>query len=296
MPFLLDYGADLLYNKGMEKLVIEVTDIVGEMKLSDYLKRNCGFSGALITKVKYGGVSVSGETVTMRKAVKVGDIIEISLPEEKNEEIAPVDIPLNIVYEDEYILVVNKPCGMPTHPAKTVKVPTLANAVVNYVKGNFVFRAINRLDSGTSGLVIIAKDAYSAAKLGRAMKMGEIKKKYLALLSGIPTPNEGRIDAPIERECEGSLKRVVRCDGKESITDYKVIGEHGENAICELTLHTGRTHQIRVHMAYIGHPLLNDFLYGKDEGGIYFLHCYEITLPHPKTNLPFTLMCEREIK
>ena len=140
----------------MEKLVITVSGVVGEMKLSDYLKRRCGFSSALITKVKYGGVRISGETVTMRRAVKEGDVIEISLPEEKNEEILPIDIPLDIVYEDEHVLVVDKPAGMPTHPAKTVKVPTLANAVVHYMRGNFVFRAINRLDSGTSGLVIIA--------------------------------------------------------------------------------------------------------------------------------------------
>ncbi len=268
----------------MEKLYFTVADIDGEMKISEYLKNRLGFSTSLVATVKYGYVKVSGQIVTMRKTVKVGDEIEVTLPDEESENIPPIDIPLDIVYEDEHILAVNKPSEMPTHPSRGNSLPTLANAVAHYIKRPFVFRAINRLDRGTSGLVIIAKNRYSGAKLGRSMKEGNFHKKYVALVSGVPEQRCGRVCAPIRRECEGSIKRIVAPDGKVAITDYEVSKICGENSLCTLTLHTGRTHQIRVHMAHIGHPLVNDFLYGErgDEG--YFLKCYEISFPHPLTN------------
>ena len=150
---------------------------------------------------------------------------------------------------------------------------------------SFVFRAINRLDRDTSGIVIIAKDAYTADKLSALMKAGKYSKKYYCITHGVPNPECGIINAPIERECEGSIKRCVREDGKAAKTEYRVLKELPcGNALCEITLHTGRTHQIRVHMAYIGYPLYADFLYGKRiEGEIYKLHAREIAFPHPIT-------------
>lgn len=268
----------------MEKINFTATNITSEIKMSDYLKR-IGFSSSLITKVKFGGVSLNGAVVTMRAAVKCGDEICVSFPPEESENIEPVDIPLDILYEDTHILVVNKPKDMPTHPSRGNNLPTLANAVCAYLGKPFVFRAINRLDRGTGGIVIIAKNPYSAAKLGRDMKERKIVKKYVATVSGIPKKKSGRIDAPIARESEGNILRVVREDGKRAITDYEVIGinENG-NAICEVTLHTGRTHQIRVHMAYIGHPLVGDFLYGVGSQEGYNLICSEISFNHPFTN------------
>lgn len=273
-----------MYNYLMKNLTFYVKNITADMKISDYMKSKLGFSTSLITKVKYGGVLLNGEVVTMRATVRVGDEISVSFPKEESENIEPIDIPIEVLYEDEHILAVNKPKDMPTHPSRGNHLPTLANAIASYLGTPFVFRAINRLDRGTAGIVLIAKNPYSAARLGKSMKERRIHKKYIALVRGIPTPKENRIDAPIAREREGELKRVVRPDGKSAITDYRVIDAVGENALCEVILHTGRTHQIRVHMAYIGHPLVGDFLYGEDADGGYSLTCAEISFPHPLTN------------
>ena len=275
----------------MEHIIFKVENIDGDMKLADYMKRRLGFSSALITKVKFGGVTLNGEVVTMRARVKSSDEICVSMPSDEASEIEPMPIDLDIVYEDEHILAVNKPSDMPTHPSRGNHLPTLANAVAAYLGAPFVFRAVNRLDRGTSGIVLIAKNAYAAAKLGRAMKERKIHKKYVARVSGVPSPTEGRIDAPIRREREGELKRIVSDDGKPAITDYKVtrVEGDGESSLCEITLHTGRTHQIRVHMAYIGHPLVGDFLYGEDAPDGYFLTCCELIFPHPVTNEIMTL-------
>lgn len=271
-------------------MIFAVKNINGEMKISEYLKSKLGFSSSLITKVKYGGVALNGKVVTMRAAVRTGDKITVAFPEEESEHIEPLNIPLDILYEDDYMLAINKPKDMPTHPSKGNSLPTLANAVAHYMGKGFVFRAINRLDRGTSGIVIIAKDPLSAAKLGKSMKERKINKTYTAIIDGIPDLKEGRIDAPIAREKEGELKRVVREDGKQAITDYKVIDVTDDgNAVCEVKLHTGRTHQIRVHMAYIGHALVGDFLYGVENENGYSLTCSEISLPHPITNEILTI-------
>ncbi len=262
---------------------VKVYDVTGEMKIRDYLTRRLGFSTSLIAKVKYGGVRVNGEVVFMRHSVKEGDTVSVDFPTEESENIEPMDIPLEILYEDEHILAVNKPINMPVHPAKGNHLPTLANAVRHHIGHPFVFRAVNRLDRDTSGIVLIAKDQLSSAILSRSLRLALFEKKYRASVVGIPSPSEGEISAPIVREAEGSIRRTVREDGKQSLTKYKVISvDKGGNAYCEITPVTGRTHQIRVHMAYIGHPLVGDFLYGERiEGKTYKLHCCELKFPHP---------------
>lgn len=258
------------------------------IRISEFLK-GLGFSSSLITKVKYGNVYLNGTAVHMRSPVFTGDTVKVIFPEESSEGIEPIDIPLEILYEDSELLAVVKPRNMPTHPSKGNSLPTLANAVMAHYMGRFVFRAVTRLDRDTSGIVIIAKNPLSCAKLSESMKRGEFKKYYTAVVSGVPSEPHAIIDAPIKREREGNMKRIVSPDGKRAITEYWVREILNGFSVCDILLHTGRTHQIRVHMAHIGNPLLNDFLYGErgDEG--YMLHCTRIELPHPITNEKITL-------
>ncbi|MBQ8689699.1 MAG: RluA family pseudouridine synthase [Clostridia bacterium] len=253
--------------------------------IKDILKKELVVSGTLITKVKFGGVLINGTAVTMRATVHEGDEITVVLPIEKSEFVEPIDAPLTVLYEDEHFIAVDKPTGMPVHPSRGNHLVTLASVVTAYVGTPFVFRAINRLDRDTSGIVIIAKNQYSASLLSTEMKAGGFEKYYTALLANAPREEYGIIDAPIERECEGSIKRTVTEGGKRAVTEYRVreILSDGR-AVCDIRLHTGRTHQIRVHMAHIGAPLYADFLYGERmTGEIYSLRCSRILLTHPIT-------------
>ena len=274
------------------ELFFEVSDVDGKIKIREYLRR-LGFSTSLIAIVKYDGVVLNGVAVHMRATVKNGDIISIALPEGESEGIEPIPIPIKVIFEDEHILAVSKPTNMPTHPSRGNSLPTLANAVRAYLDKPFIFRAISRLDRDTSGIVLIAKNQLSAAILSRDMKRGSFKKIYEARVKGIPSPKEGEINAPIAREAEGSIKRVVSDDGKHALTRYRVIDTDGDgNATVELEAVTGRTHQLRVHMAYVGHPLIGDFLYGERiEGETYRLHCKLLEFLHPLSREKISLYC-----
>ena len=187
----------------MDRYVETVRDVAGEMKIRDYLRSRLGLSTSLIGKVKYDNVKLNGTPVHMRAMIKNGDEIEIILPPEDSENIEPMDIPLDVVYEDEYLIAVNKPRNMPVHPSRGNSLPTVANALRHYIGQPFVFRAVNRLDRDTSGIVLIAKDRLAGAKLYQAMKERRFEKIYLAVVDGVPEKH-GLIDAPIERESEGS--------------------------------------------------------------------------------------------
>ena len=266
----------------MESIKIISTN-ENDTNIKDFLSQH-GLTATLIKRVKYGGVFINGNVVTMRAVVRRGDEVLINLPNDVSEGIPAIDMPLDIIYEDEYMIAVNKPGNMPTHPSKGNSLPTLANGIMAYFKGEHTFRSINRLDRDTSGIVLMAKDAFSAAALSASMKKGEFKKKYIAKVAGVLQKKEDIINLPIKREAEGEMKRIVASDGKTAITEYKVIGEYDGYSLVEIILHTGRTHQIRVHFAHIGHPLVGDFLYGERiENESYKLHCFQLSLPHPKT-------------
>ena len=272
----------------------DIFETVGEdfegRLIKDFLRLKLSLSATLIKKVKFGGVFVNGEVVTMRRLLRSGDLVKVSLPLEESEHILPVDMPLTVLYEDEDILAVDKPTNMPTHPSRYNSLVTLANLVRAYIGEAFVFRAITRLDRDTSGIVLIAKNQISAGRLSEDMKAGRIEKTYTAILSCAPKELEGTVDAPIEREAPDSIKRIVRADGKRAVTKYKVtqILPDGR-AVCEANPITGRTHQIRVHMAHLGAALENDFLYGERGEETYSLRCTALTFTHPKTKEKITI-------
>ena len=276
----------------MDRYIETVSGVSGEMKIRDYLRSRLGLSTSLIGKVKYGNVKLNGAEVHMRAMIKNGDEIEITLPPEDSENIEAMDIPLQIVYEDEYLIAINKPKNMPVHPSRGNSLPTVANALRHYIGQPFVFRAVNRLDRDTSGIVLIAKDRIAGAKLYQAMKDRRFEKTYLAVVEGIPDTH-GFIDAPIEREAEESIRRIVRADGKRCLTEYELIStDEDGNSLVKVIPHTGRTHQIRVHMAHIGHPLKDDFLYGKRGNETYSLHCSSLSFEHPITGEKITIKAE----
>ena len=264
------------------KLRYTITDAYASRKVLDFLK-HLGFSHRLITKLKQSpdGIMLNGEHIRTIDLMKSGDVLEINLPEDKKESISiPVEMPLNIVYEDDDILVLNKPPMLAVHESHNHLGDTLSNAVAFHLKKEgkpSVFRAVGRLDKGTSGLMVCALNRYAAARLS-----GKIYKEYLAIATGV-FEGEGTVDAPIFRPDPILTLRTVDERGEKAVTHWKAIKSDGENTLLRIHLETGRTHQIRVHFASLGTPLVGDTMYGKPDGRICHqaLHCCQCKFTHP---------------
>lgn len=264
--------------------IIKADKSMNNRKIEYILSGNLGFSANIIKKLKQtNGVWINGEKARLNCIVHEGDEVVITIPEGDSGSICPENILLDILYEDENILAVNKPRGMMTHPSKEHYTNTLANGVVYYLK-NASFRVITRLDKDTSGVVLIAKNHLSAHKLNEAMRQGKIKKEYVALVTGSPNPLKGTIDAPIARG--DGMRRIVHVNGKSAITNYAVEKTCGELSLVRLEPVTGRTHQLRVHMQYMGTPIYGDSMYGElISGERTRLHCRKIEFLHPYTKM-----------
>lgn len=248
--------------------------------LKDYWK----LSDNLITLLKKGdGILLNGKKEFVTKKVSPGDVLCLNFSESGSLGIIPENIPLNILYEDDDILAVNKPGNMPTHPSIGHFGGTLANAVMYYFKDvPFTFRAVTRLDRDTSGVVIIAKNAPACHLLSKQMTQGGFKKEYVALCKGVPDNKSGRINAPIMRAKEGIIKRCINSNGKTAITDYEVIDVYGDLSLIRLIPKTGRTHQLRLHLSHMGTPIYADFLYGQEvENERIRLHAMRVAFRHP---------------
>jgi 23S rRNA pseudouridine1911/1915/1917 synthase len=247
-----------------------------------------GISKRALTQIKfYGGkILVNNVELNVRKVLSEDDIVTIIFPQEKRSpEMAPENIELDIVYEDEFILVINKQAGMPTIPSRQHPTGTLANAVLYYYDQNnlsFTFHAVNRLDRDTSGLLIIAKNSFVHNLFAHEQKKGTIKRKYKAIVHG-ELEGKGIVNAPIGRKQGSIIERCVTEDGQSAITHFEVLNKKNEYSLVELSLETGRTHQIRVHMAHLGHPLVGDDLYGGSTNILnrQALHSYSINFFHP---------------
>ena len=272
----------------MEKrLTVLVPENMDGRMVKDVARSCLSLSSTRLKKAKRipGGVTLNGREVYVVERVHAGDTVSISIEDEApSENVTPVEGEMDVRYEDEWLLVINKPAHMPVHPSAGHAQDSLANLAA--AKWGGVFRPVNRLDAGTSGLMVAAKDAHVHALLSKSLHSGDFVRKYLAVAEGIVEPEQGRIDAPIARAPGSAIARCVSPEGQHAVTDYRVIQNNGRVSLVELLLETGRTHQIRVHMAHIGHPLVGDFLYGTEDKARISrpaLHSYFLELRHPMT-------------
>ena len=260
-----------------------------ECTLKEILLDKLQFSVRSLSKMKREqSVLVNGNFTKPSTKIKKGDLIEVKI-EEDMANFEPQDLNLDILYDDFDIIMVNKPPFMVVHPTKSHNDKTIANGVTDYIiKQNekVKIRFVNRLDMNTSGLVIVAKNAYAHHTLSLDMGENKVEKKYITVVKGIVKDEFGTINAPIYRPTEDSVKRVVDERGQASVTHYKVLERLNDATVLEVKLETGRTHQIRVHMAYIGHGIIGDELYGYvDEALInrQALHAYSLVFEQPRT-------------
>lgn len=266
------------------------------LRVEQFLRRK-GYSRQNLTEIKRmpQSILVNGIHYYMRQTLAAGDHLQVCICEtESSEKIPPVKLPLNIVYEDEDILVINKPAGMPIHPSMKNYYNSLANALAWYYQYQgkpFIFRCSNRLDRDTSGLTVISKHLVSASIMADMTKKRLVHREYLAIVKGDLTPPAGTITAPLSRKEGSIIERTVDFDhGEEAITHYKLVKKENGHSLVSLQLETGRTHQIRIHMKYLGYPLIGDYLYNPDMEHItrQALHSYHMEFPHPITGQKMT--------
>ena len=276
----------------MERIITYTIDSASAgLRIEQYLRRR-GYSYQNLTQLKKmrESILINGVWSYMRTAVKNGDILTVHIQEpESSPNIPPVKLSLDIVYEDEDIVVVNKPAGMPVHPSLNNYENSLANGLMYYYQEQgkpFIFRCTNRLDRDTSGLTVVAKHMVSSSILSSMGMRHEITREYLAIVRGALNPSEGTIDAPIGRTGSSLIERKIDFEnGERAVTHYRVVEEQNGHSLVSLILETGRTHQIRVHMKYIGYPLVGDYLYNPDMEYIdrQALHSHRLSFTHPVT-------------
>ncbi len=242
----------------------------------------------ILLKKKERGILLDGQPVFVSAVLKERSILTLALEdEESGENILPIDLPMDILYEDEHIIALNKQAGIPTHPSFHHYTDTLANALAYYFEKKdrpFVFRAVNRLDRDTSGVVLVAKNKRVAAVLTRQMETRAIEKSYLALIEGTLKEKEGRIERNILRVSESiMLRRTDDTEGEYALTLYRVLEQKNNYTLVEAFPKTGRTHQLRVHFSSVGHPIVGDTMYGTASPMIkrQALHAHTLTFTHP---------------
>ena len=283
------------------------------MRLDAYIAAVSDLSRSAAARlIESGSVTVNGRLAEKKRAIAEGDVVEITLPEPEECEAQPEDIPLDVVYEDDDIIVINKPQGMVVHPAPGNYSGTLVNALLFRCRDSLsgiggVMRPgiVHRIDKDTSGLLVVAKNDFAHTALSEELKYHGIEREYHALVKGGFGEDKGTVDLPIGRHPIDRKKMAVLKNSesaREAVTHYEVLARYGNISYLKLMLETGRTHQIRVHMSYTGHPLLGDEVYGQSK--IPFekrhapllngqaLHAKRLSLTHPRTNERMTFECE----
>lgn len=262
-----------------------------KMKLREFLMHVKKLSGRLVKgAARDGRITVNKNIVKLNYILGYNDVVEVDVDKEEEQNIEPEKMDIDIIYEDSDMVIVNKPANMVVHPTKSHPDGTLANGLLYYFRNKgegCIVRLVSRLDMDTSGLIIIAKNQFSHMALSGNMKGKEFEKSYLAVIHGNLKESKGRIELPIYWDKDKGIKRIVDERGQESITDYEVIENYDGADLVKLTLRTGRTHQIRVHMSYLGHPIFGDSLYGTSDDRSYIgrqaLHAYKLSFRHLRT-------------
>ena len=276
-------------------MILEITENQAGERIDRFLADSQDLTRSFLQKIlKEGEVIVNGKSVKANYKLRKGDRIEFEIPEAVEPDIVAEDIPLSILYEDADVLVVDKPKGMVVHPAAGHYSQTLVNAVMYHCKGelsgiNGVLRPgiVHRIDRDTTGSIIICKNDMAHNEIARQLKEHSINRRYRAIVTGVLMDEEGTIEGAIGRDKKDRKKLAITADGKHAVTHYKVLQRFKHYTYVECVLETGRTHQIRVHMASIGHPLLGDEVYGrksdkyKCEGQC--LHAMTLGFHHPRT-------------
>ena len=274
----------------MGKYNHKVTESDIGLSINQIIKANFKLSSRFKTKMKFQKlVDLNGIPTPGFIKPDVGDVISIRLPEESSDFPAE-DIPIDVIYEDDDLMFINKQPGVIVHPTKGHPLHTIANGLMKYMKDNdqsYKIRFANRIDMDTSGIVIVAKNANTQNDISHQMRANSVHKQYIAIVNGVIEDDEFTINEPIGRPSEESIQRTVLSEGgKDAITDVKVLERFKRNTLVEITLHTGRTHQIRVHLTHIGHPITGDHLYGGDAPELMerqALHAAKMSLKHPMT-------------
>ena len=296
----------MMKGQTMERSITYHIDAQADGLRTEQFLRRLGYSHQNLTQLKKmpESILINGVWSYLRTPVHTDDTLIVHIREnESSPNIPPVNLPLCVVYEDEDIIVVNKPAGMPVHPSLNNYRNSLANALMHYYQQQgkpFIFRCTNRLDRDTSGLTVIAKHMVSSSILSSMTARHDIKREYLAVVRGRVAPASGTIDAPIGRADTSLIERKIDFEhGERAVTHYQVVEEKNGHSLVSLILETGRTHQIRVHMKYLGFPLVGDYLYNPDMEYIrrQALHSHSLSFRHPITgeDLKFTAELPEDI-
>ncbi len=286
----------MFINKASLRLDYEVEEQDAGLKIIDVLATSMHISSRLIRKCKNNNnIWLNNKSGSVNRIVQFGDIISMMLDHDENT-FEPNDLEVTVLYEDGDVLVVDKPPFLVVHPTKGHPEGTLANALSHHqyqIGQNYKIRFINRLDRDTSGIVLIAKNAFAQQIVSEQMQAKSVDKFYLAVVEGEIKDDKGTIDLPIDREAEMDIKRIVIDTGLASITHYEVLERFKDYTYVKISLETGRTHQIRVHFSHIGHPILGDHLYGQVSDMIdrQALHCHVMSFKPPRENEKVSVVC-----